>query len=439
MIRIKYNNTLYAFLLLISFIIVESLRMETSMLFSAADISERIKLTERPYIEDVLDKYSYIKNLTAMALGSSHWQPPEESLIRLVSNVCDRDTHRYGSIEGFQPLRESLKKSLYKKGLFTDDLDIVVTAGANQAFINIALTLCDNEDDAVILAPYYFSHKLSLQLVGAKVHVCPFDNISLRPDWNKLNELMETTKPKMIVLTSPNNPSGVVWSLEETERLIDMCKRHNTWLVCDQTYHEFTFGEAVHVFPCAKRFGYGNIIHIFSMSKSFGMPGWRVGYIAYPKQLNEHMRKIQDTIPTHATMLSQKLAIHCLDINEEHESTHEGITWVDKTVASLVEVRDCLWPILSPFGTHHSQGAFYFLVPLPAEVSEEEAVEILATEFQVLLMLGSPFGAEGYLRLSYGGIPPAEAIKAAGRLQGGFDAIAKLADVRRKEKESLKE
>ncbi len=103
---------------------------------------------------------------------------------------------------------------------------------------------------------------------------------------------MQTAPPKMVVLTTPNNPSGAVWTDSELSRIIALCKQHNSWLVVDQTYHDFTFNGTSHVYPCKSKFGYQNVIHIFSMSKAFGMPGWRVGYAVYPDHLRDHMRKV---------------------------------------------------------------------------------------------------------------------------------------------------
>ena len=115
-----------------------------------ATVSQRLITTERPYIEDVLDKYSHIDNLTTLAIGSVHWQPPVESLTRLISKdlINERSSHRYGNIEGYTPLRDALRRSLTTKGLVLDGLDIAVTAGGNQAFTNVALALCDSGDNA---------------------------------------------------------------------------------------------------------------------------------------------------------------------------------------------------------------------------------------------------------------------------------------------------
>ena len=97
-----------------------------------------------------------------------------------------------------------------------------------------------------------------------------------------------------VVVTTPNNPSGYIWPEVDLIRLIALCKSTDAWLVADQTYFQFLHEDAVHVFPCGanRKFYFNKIIHIFSFSKIFGMPGWRVGFMAYPKQLTSHMRKV---------------------------------------------------------------------------------------------------------------------------------------------------
>ena len=173
-------------------------------------------------------------------------------------------------------------------------MDLTVTAGGNQAFVNTVLTLLDDKDHAILLAPYYFAHKLGLQMVGATVDVCPFNKSTLEPEWDKLVEMTQKLRPKMIILTSPNNPSGYVYSEAQVRRVVEICRDCDAWLVADQTYHEFLYDDAQHTYPCgsASAFNYAKIVHLFSFSKLFGMPGWRVGYMVHPEHLTEHMRKV---------------------------------------------------------------------------------------------------------------------------------------------------
>lgn len=110
-------------------------------------MSSRILSTERPYIEDILDRYNHVDNLTVLALGSSHWNPPQEALNQVISHINDRDTHRYGNIQGIPELCNELKIDLTRRGLDMENNDIIITSGANQAFVNIAIALIDHDDD----------------------------------------------------------------------------------------------------------------------------------------------------------------------------------------------------------------------------------------------------------------------------------------------------
>ncbi len=164
-------------------------------------LSQRILRTERPYIEDVLDKYSDLPNITKLALGSSYWGPPQTALESIHNDLFHISTHKYSNILGMDELRDEIKRRLLlaSGGNFpTNDNEVVITAGANQAMINIALSLCDPEDDIVILSPYYFSHLLAFQLAGAKVHTCSFDASTLAPRWDQLASLMEEHQPKAV-------------------------------------------------------------------------------------------------------------------------------------------------------------------------------------------------------------------------------------------------
>lgn len=163
--------------------------------------SNRLARTERPYIEDVLDAYRDLKNLTVLALGSSSWNPPEKAISKVEKELFNREIHRYGEILGFPPLQTELRQLLRQQGIEMDKMDLTITAGANQAFSNVATLLTDAQDDVIVVAPYYFSHVMALQLCDTKVHVCPFDSKTLQPDWPSLKTMIEAYKPKMVCST----------------------------------------------------------------------------------------------------------------------------------------------------------------------------------------------------------------------------------------------
>lgn len=159
----------------------------------------RIENTERPHLTDVFDKYADVPNLTMMCVGSVHWNPPKQVMESLASNlVTMAHVNRYGDSLGEDTLRSHLKQHLHRIGINTDWLDVVVTAGANQAFNNVAVALCDPGDKALLIAPYFYSHKLSLQLSGAEVSVCGFNPSTFAPDFQELERMLASLKPKVV-------------------------------------------------------------------------------------------------------------------------------------------------------------------------------------------------------------------------------------------------
>ena len=223
------------------------------------------------------------------------------------------------------------------------------------------------------------------------------------------------------MITTPNNPSGKVWSQSDLQRVTEMCRTWGTYLIVDQTYFEFVYPSSKHSFPCSSLLQYDRIIHIFSFSKIFGMAGWRVGFFAFPSFLTAIFRKIQDALPTCAPIASQMLALHCLEVEAEVKNR-----WFASKMSSLLSIREKVFQVVKRLGTVKTEGAFYFLLPLPPFVSEEEAIDILAREFKVLLMYGHSFGATHYLRLSYGSLNPERVDEACGRLAKGISRLMAL-------------
>ena len=111
--------------------------------------SSRVRLTEVPYIEDMLELYENNKTVKKLALGSSYWKPPNEIMTNIVlDTLSTTDVHRYSSILGLPRLQDILRDKLLRSGLNVDDMTIAITCGANQAFMNAALALCDNNNNS---------------------------------------------------------------------------------------------------------------------------------------------------------------------------------------------------------------------------------------------------------------------------------------------------
>ncbi|CAN0153088.1 unnamed protein product, partial [Hapterophycus canaliculatus] len=209
----------------------------------------------------------------------------------------------------------------------------------------VTLALLDPGDRVLLVRPFYCSHQCAIQLAGGTLAECGWDPLTLLPDMEQLRREVERGV-KMVVITSPGemkakmrgtslftlfvhswirpgNPTGAVCPYETMVKIAHLCRDNNSWLVVDEAYEHFLHdgerqGRAVgHTRrvspPCANDLGCPNgIIHLFSMSKSFGLAGWRVGYAVYPSWASEEMVKVQDTLPMHACMASQKVALAAL-------------------------------------------------------------------------------------------------------------------------------
>eukprot|EP01116_Phalansterium_solitarium_P025077 TRINITY_DN9417_c0_g1_i1.p1 TRINITY_DN9417_c0_g1~~TRINITY_DN9417_c0_g1_i1.p1 ORF type:complete len:390 (-),score=99.86 TRINITY_DN9417_c0_g1_i1:201-1370(-) len=348
--------------------------------------------------------------VTNLSQGMVYWTPPAEAVESAKIAASATRTHRYGPIQGAPELLSALQEKITRENKLTNRR-IMVTAGANQAFMNVVLTVCDAGDEAVLFAPYYFNHLMALQLTNVTpvvIESTRTDSFDIGLDALRANL---TPRTKLVILVSPGNPTGAVQPESVVRELQKLCLERGIWLYSDEAYENFTFDDArPHFSPDGP-----NVINAYSFSKAYSMAGWRVGYIAYPPALESGLAKAQDTIPINASQVSQQLAVSCLQ---------RGSAWVREQVQTLERNREAIWDAVSVMpGTIKTTGAFFFMIRLPEGVDDLKAAEFLATEFKVLLIPCSSCGVSGYLRVSYGNLPPDECVEAARRLKAGLLAL----------------
>jgi aspartate/methionine/tyrosine aminotransferase len=371
----------------------------------------------------------------------------------------------YGDVMGQSELRKALLErhgcAAASMSSPASKMDIVVTAGGNQAMANVSLVVLDPGDAAILIAPYYFSHKAAIDLAGAEAIVTGFDKDSFQPNVSEVTRALEAAngRAKMVVVTSPNNPSGVVTEPSRLGALAATCKAHKAWLVIDEAYADITYSdkcnsdaaETSNEVPAAAA---GNslplldhqdgIIRLFTFSKNFGMAGWRLGYALYPNILSEAMLKVQDTLSTHATLASQSLGLEALKattaaIDSRGEegraasgSKGEDSEWLAAQVNALHKPREVIWRAVQHTGCVKGQGAYFFCPPLPPAwrrdpTTETMAFDVLANDFKVLVTPGRAFGMPGHFRCSYGSLPDETLAEGANRLHKGLMHLASTA------------
>jgi len=387
-------------------------------------LARRVLGTETPVMVQMQELLRGATDVISLAQGVVHWQPPEEALTKIKSLVDEPTTSHYGADEGLPELRAALLEKLRQENKLCNS-SVMVTAGANQAYVNVVLTLCDPGDKVVLFVPYYFNAFMAYQMTGVTDIVLGPSDSALHPDADWLEELLKSEDskriPKVVSIVNPGNPSGTYVPETLLKRISEMCRQAGCWLIVDNTYEYFMYDDCKHV--CLEG---DHILNIFSFSKAYGMMGWRVGYIAYPKGvtgMGAQLLKVQDNIPICASIIGQKLALAALQVGPE---------WVSQKVKKLGENRKVLLQALSPLGkgaVKGGEGAIYLWAQLPKHATDDDVpddvavVRWLVKKHGVSVIPGSASGGRGFIRISYGGLTEDRCRMAAGRLNKGLQEL----------------
>lgn len=383
--------------------------------------------------------------MQSLAQGVVCWDPPEAA-IHATANASWHEVCQYGADDGDPELRAALISKLARSNNLERQA-VMVTAGANQAFVNLVLTMCDGDEAAVIFRPYYFNHMMALQMSGVRAVEGPCDEKTLLPDVAWLRELLAGRRDvKMVVLCNPSNPTGVVAPRSLLDEVSSLCREHRCWLAVDNTYENFVYDRSAvedlqPEHPSVVSEGHScvagpHVVNIFSFSKNFGMMGWRVGYLAYEDAgaLGEDLLKVQDTIAICPTRLSQRVALAAL--------TKAGAEWVAERVAGtvLTNRRVVVGAVVRALGREaimgSPRGAIYIMVRLPPPAGSEHADDtaamlFLADKHGVVVIPGGACGAPGCIRVAFANLEPQPTRDAAEKLEAGLRELRALSEATR--------
>jgi aspartate/methionine/tyrosine aminotransferase len=395
-------------------------------------LSGKIQRTLDPCVvlmKDMIGQYSDEwkdrGGIYSLAQGVVYWNPPASCTAALTKAVTaestDNDLHLYGPDEGMDGLRATLQNKLKAENDLNDH-EVMVTVGANQAYMNVVLTCLQDTDKCVVFSPYYFNHLMALQMTLSQDSILtgPSSDTGV-PDLSWLREqLRSDSSINMVTLTNPGNPTGVLLSRSVLQEAVDMCREYSCWLVLDCTYEYFTAsGE-----PFQGCFDDPHVIHIFSLSKAYALAGYRCGYVSVSKQsggLFAEMLKVQDTIPIAPSRISQVAAAGALEA---------GPAWVREKVATLDTGRQAILEALSPLPIMGGSGAMYVMAKLPAgsststtPVDDVQIAREFVRDYGVAVIPGTFCGVPGWIRVCYANLPPEKCLEAAARLKAGIQAL----------------
>src|SRR4051794_10341571 len=274
----------------------------------------------------------------SLGQGVVHYGPPEAALEAVRGALNNASTHEYQDGDGLPELVEQLAIKLRRdNGIdVTRGLGVMVTAGANMAFMHAVLAITSPGDEIILNVPFYFNHEMAIQMADCtSVRVATDEHY--QPRLEALRAAI-TDRTRAIVTVTPNNPSGAVFSEEALRAINTLCGERGLYHIADEVYEYFTYGSARHVSSGAFPGAEAHTIAMYSLSKAYGFAGWRIGYMTYPAPLEDAIAKVQDTILVCPPVASQVAAIAALAV---------GRTYCEPHVRELASIRDVVLSELS--------------------------------------------------------------------------------------------
>lgn len=345
-------------------------------------------------------------DVVSFSAGEPDFNTPSNILSAAVTAMNEGKT-KYTATPGILELRKSICKKLnYDNGLDYNPNQIVVSTGAKQCLANVFMAILDDEDEVLVPVPYWVSYTELIQLAGGvPVTVENLKENSYKYDVKELAKKV-TTKTKAILINSPNNPTGTIYSKAELMELAEFAKEHDIFIISDEIYEKLIYDEMEHVsIASLSKDAYERTIVINGFSKTYAMTGWRIGYTASSVELAKAMGSIQSHMTSNTNSITQYAAIEALE-GPQLEINNMIIEFEKRRnyMASRLEnINDITY--IRP------QGAFYIMVNIEAFYGKSingnvinsslDFSKIILEEKKVAVIPGEGFGLNGFIRLSY--------------------------------------
>ena len=334
------------------------------------------------------------RDIINLSIGEPDFDTPEHIKQAAIDAINSGYT-KYTPVDGFPELKIAIIEKLKRDNqLQYQTNQIIVGTGAKQCIYNLFQALLNKGDEVIIPAPFWISYPKIVKLAGGKPKII---KTNIEQAFKITPEQLEksiTPKTRALILNSPNNPSGAVYSATELKALSEVLLRHpQITVVSDDIYEHIRwsgdpFVNIANICPALQ----ANTIVINGVSKAYAMTGWRIGYAAGPVNIIAAMKKIQSHSTSGANSIAQMAAIAALRGNQD------CVREMAKTFQERHDVVVAELNSIAGFTCLPSEGTFY---SFPYVGSDTEFCEQLLEKAGVAVIPGSAFGLPGYLRLSY--------------------------------------
>jgi aspartate aminotransferase len=327
-----------------------------------------------------------------LSVGEPDFTTPEHIRTEAKASL-DRGETGYTPSAGIPDLREAIAHKLREEnGLRVERDEVIVTPGAKQALYEVILSLVREGDEVVLLDPAWVSYEAMVKMAGGELN-----RVTLDPDAGFTlgdTDLAEAVSDdtRLVIVNTPSNPTGGVFSRDELERIRDLAVDHDFWVISDEIYEKIRYGAEHHSLGAMDGMS-GRTVTVNGFSKSYAMTGWRLGYFVAPEEVRDQASKVHSHSVSCATSFAQRGGVAAIDGPQKP---------VEEMVEAFESRRDTLVDALAGAGVEipKPEGAFYAFVPVGAEDDAALCEEILQEEY-VATTPGSAFGVPGYMRVSY--------------------------------------
>jgi aspartate/methionine/tyrosine aminotransferase len=333
-------------------------------------------------------------DVVRFTVGQPDFDTPD-TVVQSAIDALQRGETAYTRSQGSVSLCEAVSKHLDTLGIDSNPDDVVITPGCKQALLYALMTAVTPGDEVLLLAPAWPSYDGMIRIFGGiPVHV-PVSRPSYHPDFEAL-EASVTERTKAIMLNSPNNPTGAVYTPEEIEKIAAFAEKHDLWIVDDMIYSTLVWTNHDYTSPINSPGGKNRTITIGGWSKGWAMTGWRMGWITGPSEFMEAVKTCQTSAATHIPTFLMPAGEVALELEEETEEMAKSFAH-RRTI--MHEGLNSLPGVTAP----EPEGAFYILADITGTgMTDIQFADRALTEARVQVIPGSLMkGGEGLIRLSY--------------------------------------
>lgn len=355
-------------------------------------------------IGKIKEKRAAGEDIIAFSAGEPDFQTPQPVVDACIEAIKNGKT-KYEGVAGIMPLRKAVCDKLRRdNGLEYKPEQICIATGAKQALFNTIMALADEGDEVIIPFPCWVSYVEMVKLAGAEPVL-----VETNPDFSLNIEKIRravTTKTKLIIINTPNNPTGAVYSAESLKALAEIAISNDFFIISDEVYEKLVYGKSRHVsIASVLPEAYGRTIIINGMSKAFSMTGWRIGYAAGPEKIISAVTGLQSHQTSNSTSFVQYAAIAALtDCDEAVESMRKAFgerrDYMCERINSLPGV-SCAQP----------EGAFYVMPDMSSYIGKKKDTWVIGStsdlcnylleEAGVAVVPGEAFYMPHTIRIAY--------------------------------------